>query len=117
MQAEFGDRYMPYGRWLVTLWLVVSVAGILVIPLWWLFSLWYCPEYMRRVSARLATNALEIRKGVFTRAEATIPLNRITDVRLHDGPPDASSQPAWSQGGDCWAKQPARAPAKATSSG
>ena len=86
MQAEFGDRYMPYGRWLVTLWLVVSVAGILVIPLWWLFSLWYCPEYMRRVSARLATNALEIRKGVFTRAEPTIPLNRITDVRLHDGP-------------------------------
>ena len=86
MQAEFDDRYMPYGRWLVTLWLIVSVAGILVIPFWWLFSLWYCPEYMRRVSARLTTNALEIRKGVFMRAEATIPLNRITDVRLHDGP-------------------------------
>ena len=29
---------------------------------------------------------MEIRKGVFTRAEAIIPLNRITDVRLHDGP-------------------------------
>ena len=86
VEAEFDDRYMPYGRWLVTIWLIVSVAGILVIPFWWLFSLWYCPEYMRRVSARLTTNALEIRKGVFTRAEATIPLNRITDVRLHDGP-------------------------------
>ena len=34
----------------------------------------------------LTTNALEIRKGVFMRAEATIPLNRITDVRVHDGP-------------------------------
>lgn len=38
------------------------------------------------MSARLRTTALEIRKGVFTRSEATIPLNRITDVRLHDGP-------------------------------
>ena len=86
MQAEFDDRYMPYGRRLVTLWLIVTGVGILVFPFWWLLSLWYCPEYMRRVSARLATNALEIRKGVFTRAEPTIPLNRITDVRLHDGP-------------------------------
>ena len=86
IEAEFDDRYMPYTRWLVTLWLVVTVAGILVIPFWWLLSLWYCQEYMRRVSARLTTNALEIRKGVFMRAEATIPPNRITDVRLHDGP-------------------------------
>ena len=30
--------------------------------------------------------AIEIRKGVFFRKEATITLNRITDVRLHDGP-------------------------------
>ena len=29
---------------------------------------------------------MEIRKGVFFRKEATIPLNRITDVRLHDDP-------------------------------
>ena len=44
MQAEFDDRYMPYGRRLVTLWLIVTVAGILVIPFWWLLSRWYCPE-------------------------------------------------------------------------
>ena len=38
------------------------------------------------MSARLTARALEIRKGVFFRTEATIPLNRITDARLHDGP-------------------------------
>ena len=38
------------------------------------------------MSARLTAQALEIRVGVFFRKEATIPLNRITDVRLHDGP-------------------------------
>ena len=57
-----------------------------MIPFWWLISFWYGPEYMRRVSARLTTNALEIKMGVFFHKESTIPLNRITDLRLHDGP-------------------------------
>ena len=64
----------------------VTVVGILIIPFWLLFSRWYCPEYLRRASARLTTQAVEVRKGVFNRSETTIPLNRITDVRLHDGP-------------------------------
>ena len=86
LEAEFDHRYVSYGRWLVTIYLVISVAGILVIPFWLVLSVWYGREFMARISARLTTNALEIRKGVFTRSEATIPLNRITDVRLHDGP-------------------------------
>ena len=44
------------------------------------------PEFFRRQTARLTTRAVEIRKGVFFRKESTIPLNRITDVRLHDDP-------------------------------
>ncbi len=86
LEAQFDRNIMPYLRSFVTLWLVITVAGILLIPFWLMFSLWYCPQYHRRVSARLTTNALEIRKGVFARSEATIPLNRITDLRLHDGP-------------------------------
>ena len=66
--------------------LLITVVGILLIPFWWLISFWYGPEYMRRLSARLTTNALEIKMGVFFRKESTIPLNRITDLRLHDGP-------------------------------
>ena len=62
------------------------MVGILLIPFWWVASFWYGAEYLHRVSARLTTNALEIKMGVFFRKESTIPLNRITDVRLHDGP-------------------------------
>lgn len=51
-----------------------------------MFSFWYGPEYLRRVSARLTTQTLEIKVGVFFRKEATILLDRITDLRLHDGP-------------------------------
>ena len=86
LDAEFDRKLVPYGRWLVSLILLVTLVGIPFIPFWLLFSLWYGPEHLRRMSARLTTQALEVRKGVFSRSESTIPLNRITDVRLHDGP-------------------------------
>ncbi|MCE2463393.1 MAG: PH domain-containing protein [Dehalococcoidia bacterium] len=85
-EARFDPKIASHGRVMVALWCLVAVAGILLIPFMLLFSLWYYPEYLRRISARLTTHAVEIRKGVFFRKESTIPLNRITDVRLHDGP-------------------------------
>ena len=86
LDARFDRRVMSYLRLLITGFLFITVAGILLIPFWLIFSLWYLPEFYRRQSARLTVRAIEIRKGVFFRKEATIPLNRITDVRLHDGP-------------------------------
>ena len=86
VDASFERRIIPYTRLGVTAFLFITVAGILLIPFWLLFSLWYLPEHHRRLSARLTARAVEIRKGVFFRKESTIPLNRITDVRLHDGP-------------------------------
>lgn len=85
-EASFDPKVVVHGRVTLVLWFLVTIVGILFTPFVLLFSLWYHPEYLRRISARLTTNAVEIRKGVFFRKESTIPLNRITDVRLHDGP-------------------------------
>ena len=85
-EAEFDQRYVGYIRILGSLFLVITVVGILVIPFWLIFSLWFAPESLRRLSARVTSNSVEIKKGVYFRKEITIPLNRITDVRLHDGP-------------------------------
>lgn len=86
LEAQFDRRISGYGRMVASLILLVTVVGIPLIPFWLLFSLWYYPEYLRRISARLTSHTLEVQKGVFFRSEATIPLNRITDLRLHDGP-------------------------------
>ena len=85
-EAQFDDKIASWARWIISGYLVITVVGILLIPFWWAVSFWYGAEYLRRVSARLTANAVEIRIGVFFRKESTIPLNRITDVRLHDGP-------------------------------
>lgn len=86
LTAEFDPAIARHGTIYVTLILIATLVGILVIPVWLPLSRWYFREYMRRVSARLTSQAIVISKGVFFRTEATIPLDRITDVRLHDGP-------------------------------
>ena len=85
-EVEFDRNFTAWWRIVVIGFLFISVVGIILIPFWWALSYWYGAEFLRRVSARLTTNALEIRTGVFFRKESTIPLNRITDLRLHDGP-------------------------------
>ena len=85
-EAQFDRNIIGWARVLVSGYLFITVVGILLIPFWLVFSFWYGAEYMRRVSARLTDQAVEIKIGVFFRKESTIPLNRITDVRLHDGP-------------------------------
>ena len=85
-EAQFDPKITRHGPVVAMLWAVVTVVGIPFIPFVFLFSLWYYPEFLRRMSARLTTHAVEIRKGVFFRKESTIPLDRITDVRLYDDP-------------------------------
>ena len=84
--AQFDRRVIAYWRVLVSLFMVISIVGIPFIPFWLIYSLWFGPKYFGGLSARLTTQALELRKGVFTRNESTIPLNRITDLKLHQGP-------------------------------
>lgn len=86
LAAQFDRRVIAYWRVLVSLFMVITIVGIPFIPFWLLYSLWFGPKYFDGLSARLTTQALELRKGVFTRNESTIPLNRITDLKLHQGP-------------------------------
>ena len=85
-EAEFDRRVMGYVRMVVSLLLVITVVGIPLIPFWLIWSLSYAPRALDRLSARLTARALEVETGVYFRKESTIPLDRITDIRLHDDP-------------------------------
>ena len=86
LEAKFDPMVKKYSAGVIIFIMIISVVGIPLIPLGLLFARWYAPESLRRMSARLTTNAVQINKWVFFRKEATIPLNRVTDVRLHDDP-------------------------------
>lgn len=85
-EAEFDPRLKGWVRALVSLILLITVVGIPLIPLWLLWSISYAPRALERLEARLTPRALEVQMGVYLRKEATIPLDRITDIRLHDDP-------------------------------
>ncbi len=85
-EAEFDRRVMAYGRLAVTLLLFITVVGIPLIPFWLIWSVSYLPRAYDRFSARLTPTSLELTRGVYFRTDSTIPLDRITDVRLHDDP-------------------------------
>ena len=85
-EAQFDPKIAGHGQVLTSLLFFITIVGIPFIPFLIPFNFWYYPEYLRRISARLTTHAVEIQKGVFFRKESTIPLDRITDVRLHDDP-------------------------------
>ena len=86
LEAEFDRRVMGYGRLAVSLLLLVMVAGIPLIPFWLIWSVSYLPRAYDRFSARLTPSSLELTRGVYFRSDSTIPLDRITDMRLHDDP-------------------------------
>ena len=86
LEAEFDRRVMGYGRLAVSLLLFITLAGIPLIPFWLIWSVSYLPRAYERFSARLTPTSLELTRGVYFRSDSTIPLDRITDVRLHDDP-------------------------------
>jgi putative membrane protein len=84
--AEFNDRVTQY--WLLSgaLVLVCTVAGIVLLPIWFIVGLAVTRQYLKGFRCTLTNRSLKVAKGVFVRVEKTVPLDRITDVGLVQGP-------------------------------
>ena len=84
--AEFDPRIKTY--WLLTaiLLCVVTIIGIpfllVVIPLCLIFM----DRYLDAMSCVLTDRQLEIKKGILNKTESTIPLEKITDLQMYQGP-------------------------------
>ena len=100
MEGQFDTRYIGYYRIWVSMFLVITVVGILFIPFWLIFSLWYGPESIRRLSVRLTPTTLEIQKGVYFRKEITIPPEPHHRRPAPRWPPDALLRHPRPQGRD-----------------
>jgi len=84
--AKFNKVLITYMFLIVLWWSLVSLVGIVIIP-FWLFVGWYfCRRYYNSLECTLTTKTVEIKKGVLFHVEKTIPLDRIQDLTLRDGP-------------------------------
>ncbi len=85
-QAEFNPDVRKY--WLLggTFSLLVTIIGIPLLPFWWLLGLWVTGRYLDRMECTLTRRNLIVRKGLLVRVEKTIPLDKITDLGMIQGP-------------------------------
>lgn len=86
LRAEFDDAVTNY--WLMggTIALAATCVGALLIPVWFLVGKVLTRRYLASHECVLTPKALKFRKGILTRVEKTIPLDKITDLGFRQGP-------------------------------
>ncbi len=84
--AEFNPKVCVY--WLLTgiIVLTVTIVGIPLLFLWIPFGLLFTRRYLERMECELTAKALKVKKGILVRVEKTIPLEKITDMGMMQGP-------------------------------
>jgi putative membrane protein len=85
-EAEFNPRVTTY--WLLNgaLIMTASVVGIVLLPVWFIVGWTITGLYLKSHRCTLTNRSLKFARGVFVKVEKTIPLDRITDVGLVQGP-------------------------------
>ena len=85
-EAEFEANLSLY--WLLSgaAYFTLSIIGIPLLLLWFPFGLWGTRRYISNMSAGLTSKKLIVRRGILTRTENTVPLDKITDIALIQGP-------------------------------
>jgi len=86
LDAEFNPKVRGY--WLLsgTIIFVASIVGIVLLPIWWIVGHWATQRYLDRMTCTLTRRSLKVTRGILVRQEMTVPLDKITDVGLVEGP-------------------------------
>ena len=86
LEAKFDERVCTY--WVLTgvIILLSTVFGIPLILLWLPLGGTLTRRYLERMSCVLTDKKLHFKKGYFVRVEKTVPLDRITDLGVVQGP-------------------------------
>lgn len=86
LTVEFEPRLRTYTMVTVSLVLLITIAGIILIPFWLIFGRSYVNRYYDNLFCQLTTRALHFKKGVWFHTEKTIPLDKIQDLTFKEGP-------------------------------
>ena len=86
VSAEFDKRVIGY-FWLQTLFLfLISFAFIPLIPIWLIVGRVFHKKQYENLSCELTERSLNFRKGVVIKVQKNIPLDKITDLAVNEGP-------------------------------
>jgi putative membrane protein len=87
LKATFNPKVKTYIFLVVLFYLLISVAGWVIVP-FWLFGLgqWLSNKFFHTLACELSYKQLRFSKGLIIHIEKTIPLENIQDLSFIGGP-------------------------------
>ena len=86
LEATFSKKVETYWLLSIAIAMVFTCVGIVGLPLLAIFGPSLASRFRKAMSARLTERTLKVSRGILTRVEKTIPLDKITDLGMVQGP-------------------------------
>jgi len=84
--ADFDPKIKTYYLWSTTLILCITIIGIPFAIVYLILGNWLITKHIENLGCTLSERTLEIKKGILNKTESTIPLEKITDLQMFQGP-------------------------------
>lgn len=86
-KAEFNPKIKSYILFVVSFFLLISIAGIPILIVWFLgLGQYISKRFYENLECQLTNRHLEFKKGVLFKVEKTIPLENIQDLTFIENP-------------------------------
>jgi putative membrane protein len=85
-EATFNEKVCTYWLLSTTVVLIITIVGIPFLLIWLPLGFYFTKRYLARIQCVLTEKDLKVKKGIFVRVEKTIPLEKITDLGMVQGP-------------------------------
>lgn len=85
-QAAIKPEVIRYHLWGLAIMLTVTVVGIALMPIALPLALVLMRRYYERLEIVLTRRDLKVRRGIWNVEEKSVPLEKITDLALYQGP-------------------------------
>ena len=84
--VEFDRKIIIYWWLMANFGLLSTIVGIILIPIWILFGLIVHKKQYDNMSGALTDRSINMRMGWLFKKQQNIPLDKLTDVSIHEGP-------------------------------
>ncbi|MEM1080246.1 MAG: PH domain-containing protein [Pseudomonadota bacterium] len=84
--AEISPKAIRYSLTSFTIQCVASILGILILPIALPIAWWYYRKFYATLEVVLTSRELQVSRGVLVRQEKSVPLEKVTDLALIQGP-------------------------------
>ncbi|MFT7670515.1 MAG: hypothetical protein ACI8X5_003224 [Planctomycetota bacterium] len=86
LEARFDPKLQSYWMFTIVLTLAVTIFGILLIPVWLAVGWGFHKKQFEAQTCTLTERSLNLKRGVIFKTEKNIPLDKIQDVGMREGP-------------------------------